>query len=321
MIKKFDYDQIQKSIKDFQRFKLTESKILIAVSGGLDSVVLLDHLLEIQRYLPSLVIGVLHYHHGITGQRATDAFRNKAQEFVRVLVEKQDVLFVTNTPNKNKLRSEEQLRDKRLHFYDQNLMAAGFDRIATAHHADDQFETQVMRLIRGSGPQGLKAMDYVTPQKIRPLLGWSRSEILVYAKKKKLKWIEDPSNKNKIHFRNWMRNKWFKDLEKMRPGSLKTFRESLRILSQSLEETKGFESSDWITDFGVKREAFVFLNKAEKRSLLAFYFKNLNLRNYKITHIDEVLKRLDSPQKVITFELLKCRWTIDTQHISAERVL
>jgi tRNA(Ile)-lysidine synthase TilS/MesJ len=167
--------------------------------------------------------------------------------------------------------------------------------------------------------QGFHTLQFLEKNKLRPLIRWTKEDVLKYAHFKKLQYIQDPSNKSNLYFRNWIRNKWLMDLEKRQKGAMRTFKNSLLKVRDDLLSHHQHDWGRFLTSSGIERNSFLFLNKAEQRAILATYLRSMNVENYKTTHIDEILKRLDSSQKNITFELLKCIWTIDTKHISAKK--
>ncbi len=320
MIKKFDFDLLQANIKEFHNRQLTHKKILVAVSGGEDSVVLMDHLYEMKKKIPTLHIDCLYVHHGLTGNKNIDAYRDSCRDLVEKISDHYGCQFFTNTPQKvSDKQSEQSLRNMRHAIFKSYLDT--YDFLATAHHQDDVVETLLIRLIRGTGAQGLATMSYLDGAMLRPLIHWTKEDVSKYAQKKKLKFLADPSNDDTRYLRNWIRQNWLKDLDAYKPGSLKSFKRSLLQLKETLAEESRKTYLDplerAIEPDGIKKSAFLFLNKAEQRALLALYLNKMNMKNYKTTHLDEILKRLDSPRKKLTFELLKCRWTIDTEHISA----
>src|SRR5690606_16762424 len=107
-------------------------------------------------------------------------------------------------------------REKRQAFFDKYL--GENDRLFLAHHLDDQAETLLLRLMRGSGIHGLKGMAAANGKKVRPLLKVSREEILAAARDWKLSWREDSSNRSLKYERNWVRHEVLPLLESRRPG-------------------------------------------------------------------------------------------------------
>lgn len=177
-------------------------KYVVAVSGGIDSVVLLDMLCRDR--LPGLSIRpdeliVAHFDHGIRDNSAHDA------EFVRRLVSAYDLEFVADAANLGADSSEESARRARYRFLRDLAQRMGDKtKIITAHHQDDLVETVLMNLIRGTSWRGLAP--FWSPDILRPLINMSKAEIAAYAIKNNLEWIEDDTNYSPKYFRNRLRD-------------------------------------------------------------------------------------------------------------------
>lgn len=318
MIKTLDYEKLKQSLQQFQVRKI-EGRVLVAVSGGVDSMVMLDQLLKIQKKYKKIQLACAYVHHGQTGNRITDSYRKKSFEFVQKTCESLGLEFHTNKVKKvSRDQSEDQLRSIRLKFLEG---VSGFDYIATAHHQDDVAETLLLRLIRGTGSQGLQVLDFQEGRWVRPIIFWTKEDVLKYAHKARLSWVEDPSNKSDKYLRNWVRNTWLKDLETRQKGGAQNLKNSLLRVREELASSQMAldDLSRHIEGDRIQKTSFLYLNRSEKKTVLAQYLRSRGIRGYGGTHIDEILKRLDSPRKNITFELLKCIWTIDTEHILAQK--
>ncbi|HEX5038178.1 MAG TPA: tRNA lysidine(34) synthetase TilS [bacterium] len=192
----------------------------MAVSGGVDSVVLL-HLL---RFLPPKLrprLFAAHFHHNLRG-RAADA----DARFVRELCRSWDVPLKTGKAPRWKTRenTESRARDLRYRFLVREAARIGARKIATAHHADDQLETFVMRWLQGAGLKGLSGIRPVRPwgkrgrvALVRPLLRATRPEIAAYARALKLRFREDATNASDLYLRSRLR-KLLKALRKENPN-------------------------------------------------------------------------------------------------------
>ena len=175
--------------------------ITVALSGGVDSVVLLHLLHELQRK-HHFILKASHVHHGLSKNA------DKWVKFCEKLCEKLSVpldVYYVKLPQKKLLGIEGEAR--RLRY--EKLLQSQSDLVVLAHHADDQAETFLLQLIRGAGVKGLSSMArFDESRKLwRPLLNTSRIDIENYAKQHKLKWIEDESNKNIDFDRNFIRSK------------------------------------------------------------------------------------------------------------------
>lgn len=179
---------------------------LLAVSGGRDSMVLLDAAIHARAPIGA----VATYDHG-TGPAA-----RKAAALVVRTAERLGVAVVSGKRIAKPDDSEASWRAARRDFL------AGWARefrarVVTAHSLDDQIETVAIRILRGSGVRGLAAM-YADSGPLRPLLGVSRPQIASYAVDFRVKWVEDPSNAGRAYLRNRVRHDLLPALEGVRPG-------------------------------------------------------------------------------------------------------
>ena len=165
---------------------------LIAVSGGVDSVVLLDTIL---RHGQDKVV-VAHFDHGIRAESAADA------RFVAGLAHRYKVPYVTRREELGPAASEDVARRRRYQFlFDAAARWGG--RVMTAHHQDDVIETIALNLRRGTRWRGLAVMG--DPRIERPLLEWTKQDIYDYALRHRLEWVEDATNRSDAYLRNQLR--------------------------------------------------------------------------------------------------------------------
>ncbi|MDA0323076.1 MAG: tRNA lysidine(34) synthetase TilS [Verrucomicrobia bacterium] len=185
-------------------------RVLVAASGGLDSVCLL-HLLHGMRRLLKVEVGVAHLNHRLRGEAS-----DEDERFVEALCRGLKVPFHSRRSDVMKLARrrgislEMAARDARRRFYGDTMHREGYAATATGHTADDQAETIIMRLARGTGTRGLGAIRHVSRQGrlrlIRPLRDVSRDALVQYALKEGLAWREDSSNSNRAFSRNRVRH-------------------------------------------------------------------------------------------------------------------
>ncbi len=166
-------------------------KYLIAVSGGVDSVVLLDMLSK-----SGQPIVIAHVDHGIRADSAADA------RFVEALAKNYKLPFVSKRFELGEGASEETARDARYSFLFEQ--AKKFNaQLVTAHHQDDMIETIALNLQRGTGWRGLAVLNRSDVD--RPLLGFSKTALIEYALKHRLEWVEDATNQTDAYTRNQLR--------------------------------------------------------------------------------------------------------------------
>ncbi len=181
-------------------------KYIVAVSGGVDSVVLLDMLvhgrLEIgTRQNPSEIV-VAHFEHGIRGEVSKADAR-----FVEALSQKYRLKYEIGYGNLTKSTSEATAREKRYEFLQKVAKKYG-GKIVTAHHADDLIETVAINLVRGTGWRGLAV--FGDKNITRPLLSKTKIELYDYALKEGLEWVEDETNQTDQYLRNRIRRLVFR---------------------------------------------------------------------------------------------------------------
>jgi len=173
--------------------------LLVGVSGGVDSVALLHALIRTGRKPV-----VLHFDHGWRTESRADA------EWVRELAVKWGLKHVAGKMRATKKHREAEARAARYAFFAQTAQRLGLPDLVLAHHADDQVETFLMQLLRGSGAAG-RGMDPVSKRNglvlHRPWLGIWKKEIVAYARKQKLVWRDDATNADTRHRRNLIRRR------------------------------------------------------------------------------------------------------------------
>jgi tRNA(Ile)-lysidine synthase len=218
-------------------------RVGVAVSGGADSVALLRLLAESREEL-AISLAVLHVNHGLRGAEAVaDA------EFVAELAARLSLPFHLRRAGVRGLAEEEHLsleaagRAARYRFFSEQ-MHGGLECVATAHTLDDQAETVLLRLLRGTGTQGLAAIHRQRPADggriVRPLLDFSRVEIEGYLRSLGQSWREDKSNREEIFLRNRVRHE-------LLPMLVSSYNPALRrTLAQTAELAAG-EESFWQT--------------------------------------------------------------------------
>lgn len=165
-----------------------------AVSGGVDSTALL-HLLQNQS---GIKLTVAHFDHGIRDDSSDD------RRHVQRLAKKYDAPFVYHEGNLGAGASEAVARSARYDFLHKVRASSGARAIVTAHHQDDVLETAIINLLRGTGRKGLSSLGSSTDV-VRPLVGFTKQELVDYARAHNLQWREDSTNENTDYLRNYVR--------------------------------------------------------------------------------------------------------------------
>ena len=185
--------------KHLAALDIAPAHLLVAVSGGPDSVALLD-LLSAARDTAAIELTVAHVDHGIhpDSSRVAQAVRSLAAEY--------GLPFVTRRLALGTQASETRARTARYRALEAMRRGAKADAIVTAHHADDQAETVLMRVLRGSGPAGLAAMAPRRGRILRPLLPFGRDDLARHLQVIGRSSWADPSNTDPSHLRSWIRS-------------------------------------------------------------------------------------------------------------------
>ena len=299
-----------KILQELKVHNITNKKLLIAVSGGIDSITLLDLMVEVSRSL-KLKLNIAHVHHGQT----KSSYRNQTQIFTHCLAEGLNIPFFSNTPTPHHKNSEGELRKIRYQYLHQWMKKSQADYLVLAHNSDDLLETRLIRLIRGTGKDGIQAMQFLKKPILRPLLLFTRKEIQQYALSRKLKWTEDPTNIRTKTLRNWMRHKWLKELEQKQKGAVKNLALSLERLIQINEE----EDPSIITPKGLDRKKIMELSYHNQKKWVAKYMRNSQLKNYGSSHIQEVLKYLHHKNKKQKIHLLGKVWILTPSFLKVSK--
>ena len=176
--------------------KIDPGTYVVAVSGGVDSMALLDML----KGKPGLKLIVAHYDHGIRDDSHVD------RQIIQDVVKQRDIPFVYDEGRLGAGTSEEKAREARYKFLHRVRDASGARALITAHHQDDLLETAVHNMLRGTGRRGLvslRSREHI----LRPLLHVSKQDLITYAKDQGLVWREDSTNTDLQYRRNYIRHK------------------------------------------------------------------------------------------------------------------
>ena len=226
-------ETVRKTIKTYLP-ALSGKKVLVGLSGGVDSVCLLHCLYQL-KYEFSLTLSAAHVHHGLRGAEA-DRDETFAEEFCQKLdipfyKERFDVLAYAKT---NKLCVEDAGRQIRYNYFEKLKKEYNFDYVATAHHSDDNTETVLMRFLRGSGIHGLAGIPVCDKRNIiRPLLFVNKQDILSYAEEHQLSYVTDSSNESCEYLRNQIRNSLIPQIEGLNPGFKRSLAQNIRLYQEA----------------------------------------------------------------------------------------
>ena len=227
--------KIEKKVKDFiNKYKMVndQDKIIIGVSGGADSVCLLFVLKKLREEL-GFDFNVVHINHGLRGESA-----DRDERFVKECCEKLDIscntfhVNVKEVASREKLSIEDAGRILRQQTFEKVMKETRSNKVALGHHQNDNAETLLMNLARGSGIRGVSGIKPVSGHYIRPLLCLTRDEIEEYLEEKGLSFCVDETNED-IHFiRNRIRNVVIPHLEKVNSKAIIHMNETMNHLRE-----------------------------------------------------------------------------------------
>ncbi|HXU94776.1 MAG TPA: tRNA lysidine(34) synthetase TilS [Gallionella sp.] len=268
------------------------SSILIGLSGGVDSVVLL-HLLS--RLAPrfSWRLSALHVHHGISPN--ADAWT----DFCTALCARHDISLTIERVDISPLRDHgiEAAARKLRH---EAFARRPCDFVALAHHADDQAETLLLQLLRGAGVKGAAAMPVLArregaPALVRPLLHCSRQEILDYAESHELQWVEDESNADDSYPRNFLRHRVLPLLELKFPHCRDTLSRSAQHFAEAselLDELAQQDAAQAVHGGSLDVAALQALSRSRAKNLLRYFLHRTGAPMPQAVQLDDMLKQL-----------------------------
>lgn len=286
---------------------LKESKFFIAVSGGVDSMVLVDLCLKSQ-----LNFSVLHCNFNLRGTES-----ETETQFLRDFCKQHQIYyhikyFDTEVyANENKLSIQMAARDLRYNWFKEKLEQNDLKFVLTAHHSDDNLETFLINLSRGTGLEGLTGIPAQNKSIIRPLLPFSRDEILAYAIENNIKWKDDSSNASTKYLRNKIRHEIVPKLKELNPTFLENFQKTQDYLSQYQSLIETLIRQKWNEVVKVENEIILIdISKIKTLNHLQLYLYNW-FKIYGFTAFDDIFDLINAQSgKTIystTHELIKDR--------------
>lgn len=270
---------------------LKNSKLILAVSGGLDSVVL-THLCREAGFN----MAVAHCNFKLRAQASDDDAEFVSELAKKIEVESFEKSFETELyAKKNKLSIQMAARELRYNWFEELSTQEGFDYILTAHHLDDSLETFIINLSRGTGLKGLTGIPEINDAIVRPLLIFSRKEIETFAKSHKLQWREDESNASTKYLRNKIRHEIVPRLIELTEDFYVAFSSSLRHLKGSQDIVEDTINEFWKSDAVDKNHDVIRLkiDQLKNTKNISSYLFEL-LHPYGFTEWDDVINLLDA---------------------------
>ncbi len=267
-----------------------------------------------------LKISVAHIHHGPAKFLEQKAYRDSARKHVENYCQQKAIQFFSAT-SWDMLNSEEEMRNFRKSEIEKIRCENKLDFSVWAHHQDDFLETQVMRLIRGTGEKGLTPMSILKKTELRPFLLSSKNTLLDYLTHQNISYLKDPSNSEIGPFRNWLRQDWLPQLEKRQPGALHSLARSLGLLAE--EKNSEIPSSLWLSSEAksvagpaLSRPVYLSLSHSQQKEAIAAYLRHCGQIQFTQNQVLEVMKQLDIPQNTHSFTCMKRVWSVNKDVIS-----
>jgi len=268
------------------------SSLLLGLSGGIDSVVLLHLLVQLSAKF-SYQVGALHVHHGISPQ--ADRWADFCSEIcakysIPLQVERVDISPLREMGIEAAAR---QLRHAA-------LARQQTDFIVLAHHRDDQAETILLQLLRGAGVRGASAMPVHksrknVPSLLRPILGVDRSVLEAYARKHELRWVEDGSNTDVNYPRNFLRHEVIPVLAQRFPAYRTTMMRSAQHFAEAAELLDELAAQDAVNAMrgdSLSVASLRQLNTARGKNLLRYFLVRQSAPVPDTTRLEEMLRQL-----------------------------
>lgn len=228
---------LEENVADYRN-----KSFLLAVSGGVDSMVLLDLFVQ-----SKLKFFVAHCNYQLRGNDSDLDEKLVTDYCVERNIPIHIKRFSTKSIKTEKPTSTQMLaRELRYNWFKELKKEIAYDYLVVAHHATDQIETVLLNLVRGTGVSGLRGMKPVNGEVIRPLLTYGKEEILSYAEKNSITWREDVSNQKNDYKRNLLRNKVLPLLKELNPSLEQTFNQTIEKITDAesvfLNEIKTIKS-------------------------------------------------------------------------------
>lgn len=267
-----------------------QSRVCVALSGGLDSVVLLHLFAQLRNHYQ---LTAVHVHHGLSAH--ADQWADFCQSLCSQLdisLSVEHVHIARNDPSGIEAAAR--------HARYQAISRQASEYIALAHHRDDQAETLLLQLLRGAGLKGLSAMPRIRKTNsvthiVRPLLDIERSELKQWALENNIRWVEDESNQDTRYARNFLRHQVFPLIAQQYPAWRNTLTRSVTHIAESsqlLDELAYIDADNAMTTQQLAITQLTRLSDARARNLLRFFIGQQGLSMPNQRKLDELLRQI-----------------------------
>jgi tRNA(Ile)-lysidine synthase len=308
-------DKVLNTIKRYEQIKSGDT-IVVGVSGGPDSICLLNVLKNLQNELKINIV-VAHINHMI--RKEADSETEFVQDFceqrdIKCFVKKADVLQIAK---EKKLGTEEAGRKIRYDFFEEVKNIVGGNKIATAHNANDNAETVLMNFLRGSGSTGLKGIEPIRDNKlIRPIIECTRQEIEQYCNEKGLNPKYDKTNQENIYTRNKIRNMLIPYIqENFNPNIIETINRMSNLIATDEMYFKSIVKQSYKETFISRTEKEIILD-LKKFNVLEKVIKSRLI----IYTINELLGTTNGIEKIHIEDVIKlCKNNIGNKYLTPNK--
>lgn len=286
-------DLLKGTAQFLKRCGIQNKTVLAAVSGGADSSVLLYILNALKKDF-NLEIKVIHLNHNWRGEESVRDF-----EFVQDLASNMGLEFYGETLDLDIKKTELSARDERYAFFERALQKFETDVCFLAHNKNDNAETLIYRVIKGTGPSGLASIPACRAPYYRPMLNFSRQEIEEYALAVGLKFRVDSSNDDTNYKRNFIRKNILPEMEKINKNAVDSINSLIKlsferneILEEYLKSVEKSVFEEGSENFShkkptIKRDEFLALKEPLQREIISRYFKGI-LKNRDFKNIVKI---------------------------------
>ena len=256
-------NKIIANIKSLQSQK--KQHFLLAVSGGIDSMVMLDFFNKNSKLADISVCYVNHHYHSHSDEMG---------KLVSTYCADNSIPYMESSINLSKLKNniEAQFRKKRYFELKESCKKVNADYVVTAHHAADQIETILMKILNASSFSSMIGIRSLNNNIFRPMLNIKKSEIVQYAKKNKVAFIADPTNQDTTLTRNFLRNKVVPLLENIKPNLHKPF-EDFQKKTKDMEELLSFTTDEFIKSDDMRSSQNIYYINKGRFLTLPFLLK------------------------------------------------
>lgn len=260
------------------KLEIKPGKYVVAVSGGVDSMVLLHLLAD----MPQIELAVAHFDHGI---------RPDSHEDERLVAETAKRLGLYYVSEKGHLRieaSEESARTARYAFLHRVLEQEQAQAIITAHHQDDVLETMVINMSRGTNRKGLSSLvsrDTI----VRPLVHIPKAEILKYAQTHDIVWREDSTNADTRYLRNYIRKTVMPKFTESHRQQLLTINKTMQVQNKAIDALLADILDNLLSEEGLNRSAFIMLPHAIACEVMAAWLRSEQVRDVSSSQIGRLV--------------------------------